>query len=262
MKFDRGLEAPGLAERLEVGVTVSKLLTMSRVSVREESFREELAFGCLRELFGLPLHPTESAARQMEEFLKNAPGFIDRVIEFERSRSQLPENSALSPFDIRYSYRADELALANLKLVIENEMPASVATKVTECLVLIHKQSLRDEVIDMWKWFANSSMCSTMTDENRLPDPLGRPALLGALKLRAQEHRRFDMQAPTAVHQLPVTLPANPAHWEYFAQRLSYLRAIKDTDSRDLRMGAYVAPFVNSPRLFPSMRLRSAISGE
>jgi hypothetical protein len=243
MKFDRGLEGPGLVERLDVGVSLSKLLTMSRVSVREESFREQLAFGCLRELFGLPLNPTESAPREMEDFLKNAPGFIDRIIELERLRGQLPQNASLSPLDIRYLYRADELALANLKLLIENDMPARVAIKVTECLVLINKQSLRDEVIDMWKWFANSSLCSTMVDENRLPEPLGRSGVLGAMKLKSKETRRFDLQGPTAVHQFPVALPSNPAHWEYFAQRLSYLQGIKDTDSRDLRMSAYVVSF-------------------
>jgi hypothetical protein len=243
LKLDRGLEATGVAERLEVGVLVSKLLTISRVSAREESFREELAFSCLRDLLGLPLHPGPSAVREVGEFLKNAPGFIDRIIEFERGRSQLAENAGLTLFDVRYLYRADELALANLKLMIENEMPASAATKVTECLVSINKQSLRDEVVDMWKWFANSSMCSTMVDENRLPEPIGRPALLGALKLRSKESRRFDMQGAQGVHQVPAKLPSNPAHWDYFAQRVSYLNGIKDAAAHDLRMGAYVVSF-------------------
>lgn len=243
LKLERGLEASGIVERLEVGLIVSELLTISRVSAREESFREELAFSCLKDLFSFPLNPGPSAVREMGELLKNAPVFIDRVIEFERSRSQLAENVGLTPHDIRYLYRADELALANLKLVIENEMPASAAIKVTECLLVINKQSLRDEVVDMWKWFANSSMCSTMVDETRLPEPLGRPALLGALKLKSKESRRFHMERSDVVHQLPAKLPSNPAHWEYFAQRLSYLQGIKDTDGRDRRMSAYVVSF-------------------
>ena len=47
LKLERGLEASGIVERLEVGLIVSELLTISRVSAREESFREELAFSCL-----------------------------------------------------------------------------------------------------------------------------------------------------------------------------------------------------------------------
>ena len=242
--FNRGLEGPSIAARLGVALTVSKMLTMSRDSEREESFREDLVFGSLRDLFGLPLEPGPSAAREIEELFKNAPRFVDEIIAFERQRGSLPENQSLSPAEIRYVYRSNELACANLKLLIEDEMPASVVMGVTKSLLLINKQSLRDDVIDMWKWFAQSSICSSIVDDNRLPEPLGRAALVAAVKIRdGSLKRRYELGEATTTHQLPVSLPSNPAHWKYFAQRLAYLSTIKDEALRDLRMGAYVYSF-------------------
>lgn len=241
--FDRGLYGDTIWARLEIGSELSQLLTLSRVSVREKSFREQITLGCLKELFTSPLQPGVGAVEEMQVFLKNAPAFVDRIIEFERLRADLPENANLSPQDLRFVYRADEIAISNLKLMIENGMPASVMMKVTESLVLIKKQSARDEVVDMWKWFAQSSICSSTYEENRLPEPVGRAALIGALKERDGSFRRNEPQGKLVVHQLPTALPSNPAHWKYFAQRLTYLSAIKDEDVRDLRMSAYVVSF-------------------
>lgn len=242
-QFGRGLEAAHVEARLDVGLVASKILTIPRVSVREESFREEIAFGSVKDLFSIPLDPGASALREMDEFLKKAPSFVDDVIAFERQRGELPENKDLNPSDIRYVYRANELVAANMKLLIENEMPASALIDITKALLLIKKQSLRDEVIDMWKWFAHSAICSSVVDDNRLPEPLGRAALVAAVKVREGRLRRFDLGEQNTTHQLPVSLPSNPAHWRYFAQRLNYLSTIKDEAARDLRMSAYVYSF-------------------
>ena len=241
--FDRGLEGSGVYNRLEVALGVSELLTFARVSTREETFREQIAFACVKEIFGSPLQVSDQAVHQMHVYIKNAPAFIDRIVAFERAQVRKVEKCDLSATDIRFVYRADEVAIANLKLLIENNMPAAEAMKITEILIAIKKQSMRDEVIDLWKWFAHSSMCSSLSDENRLPEPVGRAALLGAVKETERPTRRFDLQGPLVVHQLPVLLPSNPAHWSYFGQRLTALAAIKDQDTRDLRIGAYVVSF-------------------
>lgn len=243
LQFDRGLEARGVANRLEVAEGVSELLTMARVSTREESLREYIAFSCVKEIFEAPLHASDTALREMRVYTRNAPQFIDRLVAFERLQASKPERERLSPYEIRFLYRVDEVTVANLKLLIENNMPAHVAMRVTEVLISINKQSTRDEVIDMWKWFAHSSMCSSLVDENRLPEPVGRAALLGAVKGLERPTHRFDLQGPLAVHQIPVSLPNNPAHWSYFGQRLAALSAIKDPDVRDLRIEAYVVSF-------------------
>ncbi len=243
MPFERGLEGAEVGARLQVAELVSELLVIARISNRDEILREHVAFSCLNDIFSSPLIPSTNSISELEIFVKSAPAFIDRVIEFERSRQALPVHQGLGPSDIRFLYRADEIVVSNLRLLIENNMPADVCAKISEAFIRIEKQSLRDEVVDMWKWFAHSSMCSSLVDENRLPEPVGRPALLGAIKTHHFPGGRFNLGGPQVVHQFPVSLPDSPHPWRYFAQRLTSLGKVKDPDSRDLRIGAYVVSF-------------------
>ncbi len=205
--------------------------------------RVQIALPCLKDILSGPLNPSTTAISELQAFLKNAPSFIDRVIAFERSCQQIPENRDLGPSEIRFLYRTDEVVVSNLRLLIANNMSADVCVKISESFIRIGKHSVRDEVIDMWKWFSHSSVCSSQVDENRLPDPIGRPALLGAIKVHPDPARRFELGGPLAVHKLPVTLPNSPHPWRYFAQRLGSLVAIKDADTRDIRISAYVVSF-------------------
>jgi hypothetical protein len=243
VQFDRGLGGDEVAVRLEVAELVSELLVVPRISARDESLREHIALATLKGIFASPLVPSGNAISELQLFLKDAPSFVDRVIEFERACQHLPENRNLTAGEIRFVYRADEIVVSNLRLLIENNMPADVCAKITETFMRIGKQSLRDEIVDMWKWFAQSSMCSSLVDENRLPEPVGRPALIGAIKIHQNPLKRFDLGGPQVVHQFPVSLPESSHPWRYFAQRLTSLGAIKDVGVRDLRIGAYVVSF-------------------
>lgn len=243
LQFERGLEGAEVVDRLRVAELVSELLVVPRISSRDESLREQIAFSCLKDIFASPLMPGPSALPELEVFLKNAPSFIDGIVAFERARQQLPACRDLGAHEIRFIYRADEVVVSNLRLLIENAMPADVCAKITEAFIRIEKQSLRDEVIDMWKWFAHSSMCSSLVDENRLPDPIGRPALIAAIKNHNTPMRRYEVSGPQVVHQFPVSLPESRHPWRYFAQRLTSLGAIKDSGVRDMRIGAYVVSF-------------------
>lgn len=243
VQFDRGLDGVEVVDRLEVAELVSELLVVPRISSRDESLREQITFSCLKDIFSAPLAPSASAMSELQTFLKNAPAFIDRILAFERSRQQLPESRDLTPTDIRFLYRADEVVVSNLRLLIDNSMPADVCAKISETFIRIEKQSLRDEVVDMWKWFAHSSMCSSVVDEPRVPEPVGRPALLGAIKGHQFPGRRFNLGGPQIVHQFPVSLPDSPHPWRYFAQRLTALGSIKDTHVRDSRVAAFVVSF-------------------
>jgi len=243
LEFRKGFTGSKIVERLAVAELVSELLTLPRRSNVDESLRVQIALPCLKDILSVPLEPSTNAISELKIFLKNAPSFIDRVIAFERSRQQLPGDGERSPSDIRFLYRTDEVVVRNLRLLIEHNMPANVCATISETFIRIEKQTLRDKVIDLWKWFAHSSVCSSRVDEIRVPDPIGRPALIGAIKVHPDAAKRFELGGPLAVHTLSVTLPDSPYSWRYFAQRLTSLGAIKDADTRDIRIGAYVVSF-------------------
>ncbi len=243
ISFETGLEEGGVVPRLEAAELVSGMLPMSFVSHREESLREQVVFSCLKDIFYSPLTPSPYAISELHKFTKNAPPFIDRVIDFERSSQEMPDHKYLTSSEIRFVYRADEIIVSNLRLLIENNMPADACILVSESFLRVTSQRVRDGIIDMWKWFAHSSMCSSVIEDNRLPGPLGRPALIGAIKVGHTPGGRLDFWGVQGGHQFPVWLPDSPHRWRYFAQRLSALMAIKDVETRDKRIEAYVVSF-------------------
>lgn len=243
LKFDKGIESGGTDVRLAVGAVVSELLRVSKVSVREQTLREEIVINFVKELLDTPLHPTESGLSELEKFMTEAPAFIDRLVAFERLKSKSKSGEDYTVQDIRYSYRVNEVAVTALRLMVENNMPASVAMKLTEVLPSIEPQGARDEAIDYVKWFVHSSVCSALVGERRLPEPLGRPALLGAVKHHTRGRRYENLGSPKAIHQLGVEVPTSRALWKFFGQRLTALSTIKNEQQRSDRLYRYVVSF-------------------
>ncbi|MEY4669469.1 MAG: hypothetical protein RL518_2168 [Pseudomonadota bacterium] len=243
LQWNQGLGHPHVASRLQAAQLMSQLLGTPPDSSRSRSLREQVATSCLKDIFASPLSPSVNALSELESFLKKAPAFFDRVISFECSRKRLPKNRTLSLSDIRFMYRADEVLVSNLRLLIGNNMPADVCMQISEAFLRIGERTLRDEIIDMWKWFAHSSTCSSLLADKRLPEPVGRPALMGAIKGHESPAMRFYLGGPRVVHQFPLSLPESPARWRYFAQRVSALQSVKDSSVRDARIGAYVVSF-------------------
>jgi hypothetical protein len=269
---DAGLEEGGVVTRLEAAELVSGMLPTSHVSVREESLREQVALSCLKDIFHSPLTPSSYAISELRKFMKNAPAFIDQVIEFERASQELGDYKGLTTAEIRFICRSNEILVTNLRLLIENNMPADVCVSVSDAFLRLTSERVRDGIIDLWKWFAHSSMCSSVIEDNRLPAPLGRPALVGAIKVGHLTGSLRDFWGLQGGHQFSVWLPDSPHRWRYFAQRLNALMAIKDGETRDKRVEAYVVSFREfwaadpfyrqEERFFREVNLRGEVSYE
>ena len=243
IQFVQGLKAPGSDVRLEVAELIGDLLTIPGVSGDDNGLREQVALSCLIDIFASRLVPSTNAVSELRAFVRDAPSFFNRVIEFERTRCGHSESSPLTASEVRFAYRAEEVIASNLQLLIEHSMPSDVCAKICDAFLNISRPGVRDEVIDMWKWFARSSMCSSVVEGGRIPEPVGRPALIAALKIQPDALRLFDWARPLDVHHFPVTLPDSPSTWRYFAQRLTSLGALKNPEVRDLRVAAYVTSF-------------------
>lgn len=245
LNWEKALMRRGFGERLAAAAAFTELLLDRRMSVHERGLREESVVSTVRDLLDRAIEPTPESQYQVDLFAKNASAFFQRLVAFEQAQLFEDRQPRLSDVEVRYTHRIPEVVAAGLLLLLKSNMPASVVMKVADVLPRISDVDKREAAINYYRSLARDGEAIIGVGEPRLPDPLGRPSLVGAMKSHSADLRHYMMGSPTSWHEFPVEIPTSAHIWEYFGQRITALGAIKSPEVRDDRLLRYMASFVD-----------------
>ncbi len=216
---------------------------MAHILKREPIVRQNSVVFLIADLMSGEIIPRSEAISEIESFCQSAPRFFLRAIAREQSASvTLPPDDYRSQ-DTWANQLMSDLGHAALWYVLEKRMPMYVAERFVEVIAGLGRQGKLDDMTALWGHFARHSLCYTEPDHDRLPEPIGRPAFLGALKENGESQKRFGSTNRNPGFELLAHVPEDPVVWRYFGQRIEALARIHSPRERDDRLVKYLNSF-------------------
>lgn len=243
IRWDRGIAELGVHDRLHAASAFSELLGSDSLSLQERSLREQIVIPVVVSLMANAISPSESARTEIEVFVKNGPAFFERLVAFERDVKGSSRDPNYTDDEIREEFRTAKLATLGALLMLEADMPARVAVRVTESLLKMEDCKLRATAVRYYDAMVTDKLSVSRVAHARLPEPLGRPALIGAVKHDLGDFTHDIVGKGSTEHQFRLSLPRSRHVWSYFGQRVGSLAALKNPEIRDQRLAAYMVSF-------------------
>lgn len=243
MRWDRGIAEEGVHGRLYAASALSELLGNDSLSLQERSLREQIIIPVVEALLANALSPSDAAKGEIEVFVKNGPAFFERLVTFERDAKRSSRNPNYTDDEVRQEFKTAKLATLGVLLMVEADMPARVATRVTESILKMQDSKLRARVVRYYDAMVVDKMSVSRVGHARMPEPLGRPALIGAVKHDLGDFPHDIVGKESTEHQFKISLPRSRHLWTYFGQRIGSLASLKNPETRDQRLAAYMVSF-------------------
>jgi hypothetical protein len=236
-------------QRLAAALAVSELFCTRLEDFDSASVIEELVGNVFYRLITTPRPLQQSAVVELQAFCRTAPRLVDDSISIlqrlENASGPLSEPTLLFPDEMLFhSIDLSGFTSAFTTAIIENEMPAQVATDLIKASVSLPQSELRRRLIEKLHLLLQNGRVELLSGDRRLAHPLGRPAAIGAIKSLGSEGH-YEIDDPETVHKFyAVQAPSRRAEWVYIGQRLKAINGMHDIFARGEELYRYLTQVV------------------
>lgn len=223
----------------QVPAAVQEEIAVSLISYleeREHSLRTRAVISVLTGLLDGELHPTDRALYEVQRLCRGGGDIFLTILAKERASAQVPSMKAREVEDEWVMSQLVQLTSTLLWCVVSKNMSASAASQVGLALASLGRERRLEKAVTRLARLVKHSACSLSLHDERMPEPVGRAAYVGAIKQVFYKAALGDRP-----HELVAEVPEDPHAWNYVGQRLAYIAGIKDGAVRDARIIPYIA---------------------